>query len=647
VSETTALTVYRKAEISPVSQPGTSTALVASAGVSMVPSGNAGGGAGAYSAHSRATLMLSSPKTKTQPAPNIPGPRMDVNPDLGSVVNRAAQTAVAYLVNRGNYLDSPRDRAAKMALKKSLSGPLEIAQIGNGLVRKGVIKAADLLLNKSAPKAKTGAMGKVFGTTLKVAGGALRLVSITTKSVSFADGGDDTMSESHRKVNTAIHRTMKYSKIAWNIGKFFLKALKLLTSLAYIGPIIACFLVLCLLGSLFLPFLSVFASTIVADDVELSEIYAYITKKECEYELDLAALEPPESPTPTNIPYMLSWLYCLDGGFKLSNVQGEIDRYYASARSAGSTTQTLAQYIQSNGSLDESDREMLAQISMDPFAALRCLAPPFDGARSTLKTGFGWHVENGDMVYCDGLVFDVASGQPIAAGSEGTVTLAKGNSVEISHDGCVLSYEGLIPSVEKNSKVKQGEVIGIAEGGALTMRYSEIRLILGNAPLNPAFYIEGFEGHPGSGDGQGMVDTAMAEVGNGGDKYTAWAGFPSSSEWCVMFVSWCAEQNGLIEDAVIPKESSCGQMIHWYEERNLYFAAPTSVIPQAGDLIFFDWDLDGRQNHIGIVRYAADGVVYTVEGNTSDIGVVAAKSYDLEDSRIYGYATPAYPGGDE
>lgn len=70
--------------------------------------------------------------------------------------------------------------------------------------------------------------------------------------------------------------------------------------------------------------------------------------------------------------------------------------------------------------------------------------------------------------------------------------------------------------------------------------------------------------------------------------------------------------------------------------------------PQAGDIIFFK--NSQRINHTGYVRSVSGGKVYTVEGNTSAInnvvepngGCVAAKSYDLTNSRIAGYGRPDY-----
>ena len=59
--------------------------------------------------------------------------------------------------------------------------------------------------------------------------------------------------------------------------------------------------------------------------------------------------------------------------------------------------------------------------------------------------------------------------------------------------------------------------------------------------------------------------------------------------------------------------------------------------PQAGDAILFDWDNDGVSDHIGVVSGvdAEGGVVYTIEGNSSDS--VAERSYGLGQGCVMGY----------
>lgn len=61
-----------------------------------------------------------------------------------------------------------------------------------------------------------------------------------------------------------------------------------------------------------------------------------------------------------------------------------------------------------------------------------------------------------------------------------------------------------------------------------------------------------------------------------------------------------------------------------------------SSTPHVGDVIFFYYD--GGINHQGIVVDVSGGVVYTVEGNSSDM--VARRAYAVGSSNIAGYGVP-------
>ena len=54
-----------------------------------------------------------------------------------------------------------------------------------------------------------------------------------------------------------------------------------------------------------------------------------------------------------------------------------------------------------------------------------------------------------------------------------------------------------------------------------------------------------------------------------------------------------------------------------------------------GDAIFFDWDLDGSADHVGLVIGTDGSRVYTVEGNSGDACKI--KSYALTYECIKGY----------
>ena len=140
------------------------------------------------------------------------------------------------------------------------------------------------------------------------------------------------------------------------------------------------------------------------------------------------------------------------------------------------------------------------------------------------------------------------------------------------------------------------------------------------------------------GDGS-MISVAETQLGNiGGEPYWSWYGFSSREEWCACFVSWCAEQCGFIEAGIIPMFAWCPSGVQWFKDREQW--QDNSYTPRTGDIIFFDWENDGECDHVGIVENVADGMVNTIEGNTSDS--CARRSYALGSVKILGYGVPAY-----
>ena len=142
----------------------------------------------------------------------------------------------------------------------------------------------------------------------------------------------------------------------------------------------------------------------------------------------------------------------------------------------------------------------------------------------------------------------------------------------------------------------------------------------------------------GSGDGE-IVSVALSQVGNvGGEIYWRWYGFGSKVNWCACFVSWCADQCGYIDAGVIPKFAACVDGAAWFQERELW--QNRSYVPRAGDIIFFDKQHVGETHHVGIVERVEDGVIYTVEGNSSD--QCRQRNYPVGSDKIYGFGVPAY-----
>ena len=133
---------------------------------------------------------------------------------------------------------------------------------------------------------------------------------------------------------------------------------------------------------------------------------------------------------------------------------------------------------------------------------------------------------------------------------------------------------------------------------------------------------------------QQIVSVAMGQIGNsGGQKFWSWYGFDSRVEWCACFVSWCADQSGLIASGNVPKFSLCRDGVSWFQGKNKWQSGGTT--PTAGMIIFFDWDHDENSDHVGIVEKCEGGRVYTVEGNSSD--QVRQRNYAMDYASIMGY----------
>ena len=164
----------------------------------------------------------------------------------------------------------------------------------------------------------------------------------------------------------------------------------------------------------------------------------------------------------------------------------------------------------------------------------------------------------------------------------------------------------------------------------------------GNKPLifgggspdgSPSEDLSGVEFVNGTRPGnQELMELAKQQVGNvGGYPYWSWYGFNSRVEWCACFVSWCYNQAGKSE----PRFAGCEwQGVPWFQSRGQWGARGYENIAP-GDAIFFDWDLDGVANHVGLVLGRDESRVYTVEGNSGDACKI--KSYDLNYQCIKGY----------
>ena len=217
-----------------------------------------------------------------------------------------------------------------------------------------------------------------------------------------------------------------------------------------------------------------------------------------------------------------------------------------------------------------------------------------------------------------------------------TRTDSEGNEYDVE-----VPYNYYILNVTLTSKPISSVASELLTPDQLEM-YQVYRQTLGNKPLifgggsadtSDSESLAGVEFVNGTRPGnQAVVDIAKSQVGNvGGQPYWSWYGFSSRVEWCACFVSWCYGQMGLSE----PRFAACqSQGIPWFQSHGQWGGRDYANIAP-GDAIFFDWDLDGSADHVGIVVGTDGSRVYTVEGNSGDACKI--KSYSLDYQCIKGY----------
>lgn len=123
--------------------------------------------------------------------------------------------------------------------------------------------------------------------------------------------------------------------------------------------------------------------------------------------------------------------------------------------------------------------------------------------------------------------------------------------------------------------------------------------------------------------GQKVIDIAFKEVGvtespknTNKTKYGKWFGLDGVA-WCGIFCSWAYAQAGLSLPKIGFTKGFAGcptAVAHFKKFKEI------TKEPSLGDLVFFDWNGDGRYDHVGLFngwKNKAKGEFYTVEGNTS------------------------------
>lgn len=141
-----------------------------------------------------------------------------------------------------------------------------------------------------------------------------------------------------------------------------------------------------------------------------------------------------------------------------------------------------------------------------------------------------------------------------------------------------------------------------------------------------------------------IVEIARKELGykeqKKWTKYGDWYGkkFNNTSfavsDWCQMFISWCAEQTG-IEVGTIPLTASCPIAYNFFKKKGRIV---TDV--KVGDIIFFTWNGSKNADHVGIVYMVNGNSFTTIEGNKND--AVETRDVTLGNKNIFAICRPDY-----
>lgn len=113
--------------------------------------------------------------------------------------------------------------------------------------------------------------------------------------------------------------------------------------------------------------------------------------------------------------------------------------------------------------------------------------------------------------------------------------------------------------------------------------------------------------------------------------------------WCATFVSAVSIKVGYTD--IIPTECSCPRMIDLFKKLGAWNESDSRT-PNPGDVIFYDWDDNGKgdtkgdSEHVGIVEKVVGDTITVIEGNYSNS--VKRRNIRVNGRYIRGYGVPKY-----
>lgn len=143
-----------------------------------------------------------------------------------------------------------------------------------------------------------------------------------------------------------------------------------------------------------------------------------------------------------------------------------------------------------------------------------------------------------------------------------------------------------------------------------------------------------------------IIEIATGEIGitemppdSNKTKYGEWFGV-NGVAWCAMFVSWVYANAGYALGNIGYSKGFAGCQTAYVHFKN---SGELTQHPTEGDIVLFDWNGDGRFDHVGLfIRDLGNGKFETIEGNTA-VGNDSNGGKVMRRERNYRFATFIHP----
>lgn len=110
-----------------------------------------------------------------------------------------------------------------------------------------------------------------------------------------------------------------------------------------------------------------------------------------------------------------------------------------------------------------------------------------------------------------------------------------------------------------------------------------------------------------------------------------------SDAWCSAFISAMAIESGCTD--IIPISANCYEM--YKKGVVMGIAIPKDKwIPKMGDIVFYDWNLNGELDHVGVVETISKNIIHVLEGNKNNM--VAYRDINYKNATITKIIRPRY-----